>query len=484
MKRSLSVLLIGLLSLLFMNASSSISGTKPNVIIIYMDDMGYGDLGSYGALGYETPNIDQMAVEGTRFTNFLTAQAICTASRAALLTGCYPNRIGMVWALMPSAKIGISDKEKTLAEILKERGYKTGIIGKWHLGHHKPFLPLQHGFDEYFGLPYSNDMWPVQYDGFTPATEGPSSKFPPLQYIEGNDKKDLIKDINDQAEITKKYTEKALSYIKRHKDEPFFLYLPYSMPHVPINASSAFKGKSKRGLYGDMIMELDWSVGQILKSLKQHKIDQNTFIILSSDNGPWIRYGNHAGSTGGFREGKAGSFEGGMRVPCIMRWPSKIPAGKVNNQLCSTIDIVPSIAKICGAKLSENKIDGLDLSDLFLNKTTVNPRKNFLYYYKANSLQAVRIGDWKLVLEHEGLSYEGHEGGLDGYPGRVTDNKKFPMALYNLQTDPSESKDLQHKFPEKVKELLELAESARADLGDEITGVKASYARKSGVIEK
>jgi arylsulfatase len=291
-----------------------------------MDDLGYGDIGANGATNYQTPNIDKMATEGIRFTNFLAAQAVCSASRAALLTGCYPNRIGFSGALAPTSTIGINANETTLAEVLKEKGYKTAIYGKWHLGHQKQFLPLQHGFDEYFGLPYSNDMWPVDYDG-SPAPEGHFKKkaYPTLPLIQNNERIEDITTLEQQGMLTSRYTEKAVDFIKRNKNNPFFLYLPHSMPHVPINASPRFRGKSQQGLYGDVIMEIDWSIGEVLKALKANGLDKNTLVIVTSDNGPWLNYGNHAGSSGGYREGKGTSYEGGQRVPCVMRWKGTMP---------------------------------------------------------------------------------------------------------------------------------------------------------------
>jgi len=284
-----------------------------------MDDMGNGDLSCTGALEYETPAIDELAREGIRFTNFLDAQAVCSASRAGLLTGCYPNRIGISGALFPNSKVGLNGNEITIGEMLKAKGYSTAIIGKWHLGDNKPFMPLQQGFDQYFGLPYSNDMWPVDFHG-QPATDERKVRFPVLHIFEGNEKKIPVTTLDDQAQLTRLYTERAVSFIKGNQSKPFFLYLAHSMPHVPINASAKFKGKSKQGLYGDVMMEVDWSVSEIMKALKEAKLDNNTLVIFTSDNGPWLNFGNHAGSTGGLREGKGTSFEGGVRVPCIMRW--------------------------------------------------------------------------------------------------------------------------------------------------------------------
>ncbi len=300
------------------------TGRPPNIVLIFMDDMGYADLSCYGASEYETPALDRLASGGLRFTNFYCAQAVCSASRAALLTGCYSERVGIQGALMPWATSGISEREQTIADLLKARGYATACIGKWHLGHHRPFLPLQHGFDEYLGLPYSNDMWPVDFDG-RPATSGTKAKYLPLPLIDGNDQVGVIATLDDQATLTGRYTERALRFIDRNRQRPFFLYLPHSMVHIPIAASRAFRGRSRRGLYGDVMMEVDDSVRRIVDRLASHGVENDTLVIFASDNGPWLNFGRHAGSAGPFREGKGTAFEGGVRVPCIMRWPGRVP---------------------------------------------------------------------------------------------------------------------------------------------------------------
>ncbi|MGX7685628.1 sulfatase family protein [Flectobacillus roseus] len=476
-KKLLNLCLLGFMTFGFVSPKPQ----TPNIVLIFMDDLGYGDIGANGATNYQTPNIDKMATEGIRFTNFLAAQAVCSASRAALLTGCYPNRIGFSGALAPTSTIGINANETTLAEVLKEKGYKTAIYGKWHLGHQKQFLPLQHGFDEYFGLPYSNDMWPVDYDG-SPAPEGHFKKkaYPTLPLIQNNEKIEDITTLEQQGMLTSRYTEKAVDFIKRNKNNPFFLYLPHSMPHVPINASPRFKGKSQQGLYGDVIMEIDWSIGEVLKALKANGLDKNTLVIVTSDNGPWLNYGNHAGSSGGYREGKGTSYEGGQRVPCVMRWKGTMPEGLVCNKLSSTIDLLPTIAKFCQAKLPSNKIDGLDISELLKGNLSAEPRKSFYYYYRKNSLEAVRKGHWKLVLAHNGRTYEGFQPGNDGYPGQVNESSPVPMALYDLRRDPGERYDVQKTYPKIVEELLQLAEEAREDLGDDITQKTGKNNREAG----
>jgi len=454
-----------------------------------MDDMGYGDLESYGAIEYKTPNLTQLAVNGTRFTNFYTPQATCTASRAALLTGSYPNRINMYGAFSPNAGIGLNSEETTIAEMLKTVGYSTGMIGKWHLGNEPEFLPTKQGFDEYLGLPYSNDMWPVDYDGSPVPPEHPKFKIYPtlplLQIKIGQNIPDTvmkIKTLDDQAKLTTLYTEKAVSFIKSHKEDPFFLYLAHSMTHVPIAVSSKFKGKSEQGLYGDVMMEIDWSVQQIVETLKEQGIEQNTLIIFTSDNGPWLNYGNHNGSTSGLREGKGTSWEGGTRMPCIMSWPNVIEKGMVNNKLSSTIDILPTLAAITGAKLPDHQIDGINLLPLLQGKD-VNPRTTFYYYYNNNDLEAVRIGHWKLIFPHHYRSYEDVMPGNDGYPGPYKKGLQDTLALYDLRRDPGERYNVIEMHPEIVTDLQKLAQKARKDLGDNLTGEAGENRRPIGELQ-
>lgn len=486
-----SKLLLLLTALMFATSSShhknqpeNNQGKTPNIIIIFCDDMGYGDIGKFGATMYTTPNLDKLANEGMMFTQFYAAEAVCSASRAALLTGCYSNRVGIFGALMPWAKNGLSKEEKTIAEILKEKNYTTAAFGKWHLGWQQQFLPLQHGFDEYTGLPYSNDMWPVDFDG-KPITDTANwkSKYPPLPLIQGNEKIKTIATLEDQATLTTLYTEKAVDFIERNRSNPFFLYLPHSMPHVPIAASSKFKGKSKQGLYGDVIMEIDWSVGEIMKTLKKNNLEQNTLVIFTSDNGPWLNFGNHAGNTGGLREGKGASWDGGQKEPCIMRWPGVIPAGTVCNKLSSTIDLLPTITAITGGKLPGHIIDGVNIISLLKGETDAEPRKVFYYYYGVNQLEGIRKGQWKLVLPHKGRSYEGFAPGKDGFPGKTNENNSVELALFDLRRDPGERYDVKDAYPDIVNELQQLAEQAREDLGDAITNRTGKNVRKAGMAE-
>ena len=456
----------------------------PNIIVVFIDDMGYGDLGCYGATGYTTPNLDKMASQGVRFTNFVSAQAVCSASRAGIMTGCYPNRVGISGALMPDAKIGLNPEEETIAEILKKQNYKTAAIGKWHLGYQKEFLPLQQGFDEYLGLPYSNDMWPVGFDGLPAAPNSNKAKYPVLPLIDGNEKIKEIKTLDDQSELTTLYTERAVRFINQHKKEPFFIYMAHSMCHIPLAVSSKFKGKSSQGLFGDVIEEIDWSVGEVLKTLEQNGLTKNTLVIFTSDNGPWLNFGNHAGSAGGLKEGKGSSTEGGQREPCIMKWPGHIPEGTICNKLASTIDLLPTFAAITNSALPVKKIDGVNILPLMLGDANANPRESFLYYYRRNSLEGVRKGNWKLVLAHPGRTYHGFAPGKDGFPGGTNENFPFEEALYDMRRDPGEQYDVKEFYPEVVAELKKIADEAREDLGDDIMQKPGKNRREPGRIKE
>lgn len=463
-----------------LNAQSS--SKLPNIVLILMDDMGFGDLSCYGAADINTPNLDKLASEGIRFTNFVTSQAVCSASRSSLLTGCYANRLGISGALMPRSPIGLSHDETTIPELLKQKNYATAAYGKWHLGDHKTFLPRNHGFDEYFGIPYSNDMWPIGYDGKPAMSNTNKASHPPLPLIDGEETITTLNSLEQQSVLTGLLTDKAISFIERNKKLPFFIYLAHPMPHVPISTPDAFRGKSKKGLYGDVIQEVDANVGRIVKKIKQLGLDKNTLFIFTSDNGPWLNFGNHAGSTGGFREGKGTTFEGGHRVPCIMRWKDEVPAGLVLNQLASTLDIFTTIASITGASLPNKKIDGVDLYPLIKGDLTQKPRDEFYYYYRKNSLEAVRKENWKLVFQHPSRSYINQIPGKDGLPGPAPENIIMATALYDLTSDPFEKIDLKEKFPEMVKILEAIAEKARQDLGDELQNRIGDNVRSAGKI--
>jgi len=461
----------------------------PNIVIIFTDDQGYADISVYGAQGFQTPNLDRLANEGIRFTDFQVSQAVCSASRAALLTGSYSERVGVQGAFNHTARVGLNPDEETIAEMLKSIGYVTGIFGKWHLGHHKKFLPLQQGFDEYLGIPYSNDMWPVDYDGsFVSGTDHFKSFYPQLPLIEDNEKIEEIRTLDDQDQLTTRYTERAVDFITNNKDRPFFLYLPHSMPHVPLGVSEKFKSKSEQGMYGDVIMEIDWSVGEILNALSDNDLDDNTVVIFTSDNGPWLNYGNHAGSAFPLREGKGTMWEGGSRVPCIIRWPGRITAGSVSHQLAATIDILPTIASITGAALPARPIDGVSIQAILEGDTSATPREEYYYYY-GGELIAVRKGKMKLVFPHSYRSYAGIEPGLDGYPGiyKGVLGKyavgKSKLELYDLDNDISESQDVSEMYPDVVKTLQVLGQKAREELGDRLTGTIGTDVRPIGRLD-
>ena len=439
----------------------------PNIIIIFTDDQGYGDLGCYGAEGFETPNIDAMAKDGIRFTDFYVSQAVCSASRASLMTGSYAERVGVQGALLPWDLKGLDPKIETIAKLLKHHGYTNAVFGKWHLGHTKKYLPLQNGFDEYAGLICSNDMWPVDYDG-NPLTGKKRSYYPPMSFMEGNEKTHAIETLQDQGQLTTQITDRAVDFIERNKDNLFFLYVPHPMPHQPIAVSEKFAGKSKLGLYGDVMMEIDWSVGKIKEALKNNGIDNNTLIIYASDNGPWLNFGKWGGSAGALREGKGTMWEGGARVPCIMRWPEKIKSNRVISNIAGTIDILPTVAEIVGEKNIKNKIDGVSLIPLLYGVPNANPR-NELFYYYGEKLIAVRKGKWKLVFPHVYRSYINVEPGKNLHPG-IYGKGKAGLELYNLKNDIGETTDLAEQFPDVVIDLEELGEQARSILGDKIIG--------------
>ncbi len=465
------------LALTLLLAASLSQAASPNVVIIFIDDMGYADIGPFGAKGYPTPHLDQMAKDGTKFTNFHVAQPVCSASRTAILTGCYPNRVGIHGALGPQSRNGISDQEMTLAQLLKQKGYATCAVGKWHLGHHPQFLPTRHGFDEFLGLPYSNDMWP-----FHP--EAKKGSYPKLPMFENETVVDDDVTPEDQTQLTTKYTERAVDFIQRSKDKPFFLYLAHSMCHVPLFVSDKFKGKSERGLFGDVIMEIDWSVGQVMETLKRHGLSDNTLVIFTSDNGPWLSYGDHAGSAEPLREGKGTCFEGGVRVPCLMQWPGKIRAGSVDDRMLMTIDLLPTIAGLTNAPLPKQKIDGRDVWPILSGQPGAkNPHDFYAFWYGVNELQSIVSGDgqWKLQLPHTYRSMEGQAPGQGGTPGKYKPVKIKQTELYHLTADIGEDKDVAASNPAMLGKLQSYAEQARAELGDNLTQRKGSGNREPGM---
>ncbi|MCP4846845.1 MAG: sulfatase [Verrucomicrobiaceae bacterium] len=432
--------------------SGFVAAKPPNFVLIFTDDQGYQDIGCFGSPLIKTPNLDAMAAQGRRFTSFYSANSVCSPSRAALMTGCYPTRVGIPGVLFPGHKTGLNPDEITIAEILKARGYATACIGKWHLGHKPKFLPTRHGFDSYLGIPYSNDMTIdpemnlaadiVLREGFTAdriSKEKPKRNLVPLM----RDEK-VIEYPCDQKTLTNRYTKEAVEFIGRNADKPFFLYLPHTMPHIPLFASGQFRGKSARGLYGDTIEEIDWSVGEILKALSTHGLDGNTMVVYTSDNGPWKLSNGRGGSALPLRGFKFQTYEGGMRVPCIMRWPGKIPAGTHCNDIAATIDLLPTFAGLAGAKVPGDRvIDGHDIWALISGQQEAVSPHDMYYYYRGRSLESARKGKWKL---------------------RRTGKKQGGVELYDLEGDISETKNLANENDAVVKEMLEQMEAFHAAL--------------------
>lgn len=470
-------------------AISPLIARDPNIVIILADDLGYADVGCFGAQRIKTPRLDRMAREGMRFTSFYVAQAVCSASRAALMTGCYANRVGMAGALNHTSKEGINPDETLLPEILKERGYATAIHGKWHLGTEREFDPTHNGFDEFLGIPYSNDN-----SRFHPTL---AAEMPPLPFYDG---KNPVEHDPDQSQFTRRFTEAAASFIRRNKARPFFLYVPHVMPHVPIFASEAFKGKSAAGLYGDVVEELDASVGTILDTLQAEGLDNDTLVIFFSDNGPFLSYGDHAGSAGPLREGKLTSYEGGVRVPCIMRWPGRVPPAKTCDEAVMATDLLPTICELTGAPLPERKLDGASILPLIEGRSGARSPHEALFFYAGDELQAVRSGQWKLHLAHPFITVDG-EPGTGGKPAMFGKMKpqaitksgiggiatrhgyrveQQQLALYDLENDIGEKHDVSGEHPAEVARLERLAAVIRAELGDSLQGVKGRECRPAG----
>jgi arylsulfatase A len=415
---------------------------QPNIVVIFTDDQGYNDVGCYGAPLIRTPHLDRMAAEGARFTDFYSAAPVCTPSRAALLTGCYPLRCGMGevrHVIFPRDTYGLHENEITMAEMLGEAGYATGCIGKWHLGHEPQFLPNRHGFDYYFGAPYSNDMVPF--------------------YLLRNE--EVVEPEVDQRFLTRRFTEEAAGFIEQHRREPFFLYVAHSMPHIPLFVSPEFEGRSAGGIYGDVIEELDWSVGEILGAIKRHGLDRDTLVVFTSDNGPWLAKGEHGGLATPLRDGKGTTYEGGMRVPGIMRWPGHIPAGHVCTEMATTMDLFPTFAGLGGGRVPTDRvIDGKDIWPLVAGHRGAKTPHEALFYYGANhELYAVRSGDWKL---------------------HFTPDRTFDATLYNLATDPGEQKNVIMHHEDVAERLKALADAMRHDLGDKRLEMEGTGRRPLG----
>lgn len=434
----------------FMQINAVHAESKPNVVVIYADDLGYGDLACFGHPTIKTPHLDQMAEEGMKFTQFYSAAPVCTPSRAALLTGRYPIRSGMCSdkrrVLFPDSGGGIPASEVTLAEAMKSAGYRTACVGKWHLGHLPQFLPTSNGFDSYFGIPYSNDM-----DRVADRKMGrkifldPKVKYWNVPLMRDTD---IVEQPADQTTITKRYTEEAIKFIKQDQKQPFFLYLAHNMPHVPLFRSPAFADKSLRGLYGDVIEEIDWSVGQVLQTLRDEGLDQNTIVWFSSDNGPWLIFDAQGGSAGLLRDGKGSTWEGGMREPTLAWWPGHIPAGTVSQEQGSTMDIYTTSIKLAGGAVPTDRVvDGVDLTPV-LTQSGPGPRDEMVYY-RGTKLMAIRKGPWKA-----------HFITKPAY-GREPFKEHDPPVLYHLEHDPSEKYDVAKDHPEVIKELKAAAEKHR-----------------------
>jgi len=437
----------------------------PNVILFFCDDLGYGDIGPFGG-AIPTPHLDQLAKEGRRFTNFLVTSAVCSASRAALMTGCYHSRVGIHGAFGPNANFGLHPDEETIATLLKKRGYATAVFGKWHLGDHPEFLPLSHGFDEYFGIAVSNDMWPYHPEIVNLPDDHPRrNTWSPLRLYEGSERLDGAVTAEMQKYFTRQFTERAVRFIENNKERPFFVYIPHPMPHVPLFVSGEFDDKSGKGLYADTVMEIDWSVGEIVATLRRLNLDKNTLIIFSSDNGPWLSYGDHAGSAGPLREGKGTSWEGGVRVPTLFWMPGRIPANSTSDQLATTMDILPTLALLTGAPLPDRKIDGKDIRPLMFGEPGAeSPHTAFAIYFN-RQLQAIRDNRWKLVFPHQYRTMDGQTPGTGGFPGQYT-HRNTPLALFDLVNDIGETTDVSAEHPEIVRRLQEAADAIRAELGE------------------
>jgi arylsulfatase A len=448
------------------STSENESSSKPNFIIIFIDDLGYGDVGIFGHPTIKTPNLDNMAYEGQKWTSFYVAAPVCTPSRAGLLTGRLPIRSGMCsdkrGVLFPNSNGGLPQSEITIAKILKEEGYRTAAVGKWHLGHKSPHLPTDHGFDSYYGIPYSNDMdrigdlngrsW-IDAQIVWAEQENYQAYNIPLMRDD-----QIIERPADQRTITKRYTEEAVAKIKRLKDEPFFIYLAHSLPHIPLFRSEKFNEKSVAGIYGDVIEEIDWSVGQILKTLKEEEIDENTLVVFTSDNGPWHIFKTHGGTAGLLRGAKGGTFEGGMRVPTVFRWPGKLKKGVVMD-MATTMDLLPTFCKLSGAKLPDNRAyDGYDISPLLFG--TGKSERNVVFYYRGEQVFAIRKGNYKahFLTQSEFKSQTAHL--ITDPPTEINDARTVenPPLLYNVNIDPSEKFNIAENHPDIIAEIIVLLE--------------------------
>ena len=435
------------------------NNNSPNIVFILTDDLGYGDLSSYGSETIETTNIDKLARDGVKLTSYYAAQPVCSASRGAILTGSYPNRIGIHNAFGPNSNSGINHDEYTLAEMLKENGYATGIFGKWHLGSRKEFFPTNHGFDQFYGILYSNDMWrwhPEYPEGYPEDLLLYKNETP-------------IKEITDQSDLTKDITSESIRFIEENKNSPFFLYIAHPQPHVPLFVSKDFEDITGNGLYADVITEIDYSVGRVLKSLEENGLSENTIIVFTSDNGPWLSYGDHSGSSGIYREGKGTTWEGGVRVPSIIKFPNGLKPRVISEPVMG-IDWFPTFAHITNSNVSKNKIDGKNIWPLLSGETNKSPHKKLYFYYRVNELHSIRMNEWKIHFTRTYRSLNGKNGGVDGMPVKYDMNLLEKNELYNLKDDPEERNNVYDKFPEIALEMEKLGRKAREELGDNLTG--------------
>ena len=441
-----------------------------NVIVVLTDDQGWADLGCLGTPGIVTPHLDRLAREGARLTDFYVAQPVCSASRAALLTGCYPQRIGIAGALGPGSRVGLASEETTLAELCAARGLSTALFGKWHLGDAPAFSPLRHGFQRFQGLHYSNDMWPHHPES--------ADAWGDLPLLDGER---VVAWNADPARYTREFSEQALAWMRGElaAGRPFFLYLAHPLPHVPLAVSADLRGRTGAGLYADVLAEIDAGVGALLDELERHDAARDTLFVFTSDNGPWLSYGDHAGSAGILREGKGTTFEGGVRVPCLVRWPGVIPAGRVIHAPAMTIDVVPTVASALGTPLPALPIDGRDLLPLLTGASEESPHPALFFSYGENALEAVRAGRWKLHFPHGYRTLRGPPG-RDGIPGTYDYGARIGLELFDLERDPGEQHDVAARHPEVVARLTALADAHRAELGDSLTGVVGRGNRPAG----
>jgi|GEM_PF-898925 len=446
---------------------------KPNVILILADDLGYGDLGTYGANRIRTPHLDQLAAEGMRLTDFYMASAVCSASRAALLTGCYPLRVGIPGVLSANVRSGIHADEALLSELLKRNGYATAIYGKWHLGNQPKFWPLRHGFDEWLGTIGSNDMGRGK-----PSLEARRAGQAGVELVH----QERVIEINpDQSRLTSRYTAAAVDFIERHQAHPFFLYLAHNMPHTPLFPHPDRAGASEGGVYGAVVEEIDWSVGQVLAALDRCDLAKRTIVIFTSDNGPWLIFGNHGGSAGPLRGGKKQTWEGGHRVPLLVRWPGHVPVGAVCREPVVAFDLLPTLVQWTGSETPRKPIDGKDISALLLGRADARSPHRSIAFYDREELHAVRSGRWKLHLPHQDRhAPDPQQPGNDGVRGGVREVRRV-AALYDLQQDIGETQNLLPQHPEVVAQLRQAAEQIRGELGDALTASRGRSRRAAGV---